>query len=100
MVRNKTVMVPPGEALPGREQPVVVSDRHEVLGTPLTGPWPEGYSQAMFGMGCFWGAERLFWQREGVRSTAVGYSGGYTPNPTYREVCSGGTGHEIGRAHV
>jgi peptide-methionine (S)-S-oxide reductase len=93
MIRNKTVMVPRGEALPGREQPIPVPDRHEVLGTPLRGPWREGYSQAMFGMGCFWGAERLFWQREGVHSTAAGYSGGYTPNPTYREVCSGGTGH-------
>jgi peptide-methionine (S)-S-oxide reductase len=93
MIRNKTVMVAAGEALPGRQQPMPVPDRHHVLATPLRAPWPEGYAQAMFGMGCFWGAERLFWQHEGVYSTAVGYSGGYTPNPTYGEVCSGRTGH-------
>ncbi len=92
-MRNKTVMVAQGEALPGRQQPIAVPGRHYVLDTPLKGPWPEGYAQAMFGMGCFWGAERLFWQHEGVYSTAVGYSGGYTPNPTYDEFCGGRTGH-------
>jgi peptide-methionine (S)-S-oxide reductase len=70
-----------------------VPERHEVLGTPLRGPWPEGRETAVFGMGCFWGAERMFWETEGVHTTAVGYAGGYTPNPTYEEVCSGATGH-------
>jgi peptide-methionine (S)-S-oxide reductase len=81
------------ETLPGREEPVPVPDRHYVLGTPLLPPFPEGYEQAVFGMGCFWGAERLFWQAPGVYTTAAGYAGGSTPNPTYREVCSGMTGH-------
>jgi peptide-methionine (S)-S-oxide reductase len=80
------------EALPGREQAIAVGDRHRVLGTPLRGPFP-GMAEAQFGMGCFWGAERMFWQLSGVVSTAAGYAGGYTPNPTYREVCSGLTGH-------
>ncbi|MFV2107028.1 peptide-methionine (S)-S-oxide reductase MsrA [Micromonospora sp. LOL_015] len=83
----------PGQALPGRDRPIPVADRHAVLGTPLTGPWPAGTRVAVFGMGCFWGAERLFWRLPGVVSTSVGYAGGETPNPTYEEVCSGGTGH-------
>ena len=70
-----------------------VPERHFVLGTPLTGPWPEGMQTAVFGLGCFWGAERKFWQTDGVYSTAVGYAGGFTPNPTYEEACSGRTGH-------
>jgi peptide-methionine (S)-S-oxide reductase len=70
-----------------------VADRHTVLGTPLRGPWPTGYEVAVFGMGCFWGAERIFWQLPGVYSTSVGYAGGHTPNPTYEETCSGMTGH-------
>ncbi len=82
-----------GSALPGREAAMPVADRHTVLGTPLVGPWPAGYETAVFGMGCFWGAERIFWQAPGVYTTAVGYAGGYTPNPTYEEVCSGLTGH-------
>jgi peptide-methionine (S)-S-oxide reductase len=90
---RKTQMVDPGSALPGRAQEIAVPARHEVLGTPLRPPFPEGVAQAIFGMGCFWGAERLFWEAAGVYSTAVGYAGGYTPNPTYEEVCSGRTGH-------
>jgi len=79
--------------LPGRDEPMPVPARHHVLGTPLTPPFREGLATAVFGMGCFWGAERLFWQLDGVESTAVGYAGGTTPNPTYRETCSGLTGH-------
>src|SRR3954449_10245349 len=86
-------MVSPDEALPGREERVPVPARHEVLGTPLEPPFPEGLEQAVFGLGCFWGAERVFWEAPGVYTTAVGYAGGYTPNPTYGEVCSGRTGH-------
>ncbi|MEZ4394011.1 MAG: peptide-methionine (S)-S-oxide reductase MsrA [Polyangiales bacterium] len=81
------------EALPGRDEAMPVSGLHGVLGTPLTPPWPEGCETAMFGMGCFWGAERKLWQVPGVHSTHVGYAAGHTKNPTYREVCTGRTGH-------
>src|SRR5262245_35291060 len=81
------------EAPTGRSEPMAVPDRHFVKGSPLRPPFPEGLELALFGMGCFWGAERGFWERAGVFSTSVGYAGGQTPNPTYREVCSGGTGH-------
>jgi peptide-methionine (S)-S-oxide reductase len=91
--RKKLDLPTPEEALPGRETPMPVPDRHTVLGTPLRGPWPAGYQVAIFGMGCFWGAERLFWKVPGVYSTSVGYAGGITPNPTYEETCSGLTGH-------
>ena len=92
--RHKTKMVTSTEALPGREQPAfAVPERHAVLCTPLGLPFPEGLSTAVFGLGCFWGAERRFWQADGVYTTAVGYAGGFTPNPTYEEVCSGRTGH-------
>ncbi len=91
--RDKTNMVEPAGALPGREASMPVPDRHDVLGTPLTPPFPDGFEQIVVGMGCFWGAERFFWQTPGVYTTAVGYAGGYTPNPTYEEVCSGRTGH-------
>ncbi len=89
----KTRMVPPGEALPGRERALVLAGRHHVNGYPLLPPYPAGMKVAEFAMGCFWGAERLFWELPGVYVTAVGYAGGYTPNPDYREVCSGLTGH-------
>ncbi len=81
------------DALPGRQQRMRVADRHFVTGAPLVGPFPAGLEAAVFGLGCFWGAERKFWQTPGVFSTAVGYAGGSTPNPTYEEVCSGRTGH-------
>jgi peptide-methionine (S)-S-oxide reductase len=90
---RKTQMIDPERALPGREQAMRVPSRHEVLGTPLVPPFPEGFEQIVVGMGCFWGAERVFWQADGVYTTAVGYAGGYTPNPSYEEVCSAGTGH-------
>ena len=83
----------PQEALPGRAKPMRVPPRHTVLGAPLLPPFPEGSERAVFGLGCFWGAERVFWQLDGVTTTAVGYAGGMTQNPTYREVCSGATGH-------
>jgi peptide-methionine (S)-S-oxide reductase len=86
-------MIEPSAALPGRSEPMRVPERHEVLGTPLQGPFPDGVQSAVFGMGCFWGAERIFWEADGVYTTAVGYAGGITPNPTYEEVCSGRTGH-------
>lgn len=90
---KKTELLPPEKALPGRAKPMPVPDRHYANGNRLTPPFPQGMEMAMFGMGCFWGAERKFWQIEGVYSTAVGYAGGHTPNPTYEEVCSGRTGH-------
>ncbi len=91
--RLKTRMIEPQEALPGRPTPMPVPDRHLVLGTPLRPPYPDGIATAVFGLGCFWGAERKFWEVPGVFTTAVGYAGGYTPNPTYEETCSGRTGH-------
>ncbi len=90
---KNTKMVEPQRALPGRDQELSITNRHAVLGTPLKPPFPEGLERAVVGMGCFWGAERVFWQALGVHSTAVGYAGGITPNPTYEEVCSGRTGH-------
>jgi peptide-methionine (S)-S-oxide reductase len=86
-------MVGAADALPGRERELEVPASHAVLGTPLKPPFPDGIEQAVFGLGCFWGAERIFWQAPGVYTTAVGYAGGFTPNPTYEEVCSGRTGH-------
>ena len=91
--KAKTKLVDPADALPGRDEPIAVPARHEVLGNPLTPPWPEGFQQIVVGMGCFWGAERVFWQAPGVWTTAVGYAGGFTPNPSYEEVCSARTGH-------
>jgi peptide-methionine (S)-S-oxide reductase len=91
--RHKTNMIDAADALPGREEALAVPDRHDVLGTPLKPPFPEGLETAVFGLGCFWGAERVFWQAPGVYTTAVGYAGGYTPNPSYEEVCSARTGH-------
>jgi peptide-methionine (S)-S-oxide reductase len=91
--RDKTNMVAPEDALPGRDEPLRVPERHEVLGTPIKPPFPDGLEQVIVGMGCFWGAERIFWRLPGVYTTAVGYAGGYTPNPTYEEVCSAKTGH-------
>jgi peptide-methionine (S)-S-oxide reductase len=90
---SKSRVPGPSEALPGRAEPIPVPDRHFVNGHPLTPPFPEGLEQAVLGLGCFWGAERRFWQTKGVYTTAAGYAGGATPNPTYEEVCSGRTGH-------
>ena len=91
--RKQASMVDAASALPGRAEAMAVPERHEVLGAPLKGPFPSAVHTAIFGMGCFWGAERIFWEAGGVYTTAVGYAGGLTPNPTYEEVCSGRTGH-------
>ena len=93
LFKDKTRMITAETALPGREREMAVPERHFVLGTPLRPPFPAGFETAVVGMGCFWGAERVFWQAPGVYTTAVGYAGGFTPNPTYEEVCSGSTGH-------
>lgn len=93
LLSKKSSMPKPEEALPGRDQPLPTAETHYVNGNPLKGPYPAGMQSAVFGMGCFWGAERLFWQVPGVFVTAVGYAGGLTPNPTYRETCTGLTGH-------
>ena len=91
--RDKSAMPDPADALPGRSSTMPVPAAHYVNGAPLAGPWAGGIETAIFGLGCFWGAERKFWETDGVVSTAVGYAGGLTPNPTYEEVCSGKTGH-------
>ena len=91
--RKKTEMPSAEQALPGRETPLPAPERHFVNGNQIKPPFPEGLAQALFGLGCFWGAERKFWELEGVHATAVGYAGGHTPNPTYEEVCTGMTGH-------
>ncbi|NHZ69969.1 MAG: peptide-methionine (S)-S-oxide reductase MsrA [Thermotogales bacterium] len=93
MNTNEPTLPGPDQALPGRTTPMRVAEQHFVNGNPLQPPFPQGMQQIVFGMGCFWGAERGFWQIGGVYSTAVGYLAGYTPNPTYQEVCSGQTGH-------
>jgi len=92
-VQQKLTLPTPAQALPGRKEKMPVVHTHIVLGTPLQEPFPEEFEKIVFGLGCFWGAERRFWQQEGVYTTAVGYAAGYTPNPTYEEVCSGLTGH-------
>lgn len=93
MLNKKLNLPKPGEALPGRQKPIPTATKHFVSRRPLKGPYPEGLETAMFGLGCFWGAERMFWQMPGVWVTAVGYAGGITPNPTYQETCTGLTGH-------
>src|SRR5918999_168083 len=93
LFNRKSSMIAPEDALPGRSKPLPVQDTHLVLGTSLEPPFPDGLEEAVFGMGCFWGAERKFWQAPGVYTTAVGYAGGQTPNPTYEEVCSARTNH-------
>ncbi len=92
-MREKLVVPRPEDCLPGRSQPMPLPEQHFVNRHPLAGPYPDGLKEALFGLGCFWGAERVFWQAPGVWVTAVGYAGGSTPNPTYEEVCSGRTGH-------
>lgn len=92
-LHKKSAMPQPEEALPGRDEPLLVPEHHFVSGAPLKPPFPQGMQQALFGMGCFWGAERQYWELPGVYTSAVGYAGGYTRNPTYQEVCSGETGH-------
>ena len=92
-LQRKTEMVAEGDALPGRDMMMPVPEKHFVLGTPMVAPWPDGMQVLTVGMGCFWGAERKFWQADGVFSTQVGYAAGFTPNPSYEEVCSGRTGH-------
>ncbi|MCU1454067.1 MAG: peptide-methionine (S)-S-oxide reductase [Acidimicrobiales bacterium] len=91
--KHSSEMVSPADALPGRDTPLPVAEAHHVNGRPLTPPFPDGMETAVFGLGCFWGAERVFWQTPGVWTTAVGYAGGFTPNPTYEETCTGRTGH-------
>ena len=91
--RKKSEMISADAALPGRDSPLPTAKTHHVFGTPLSNDVPDGMEEAMFGMGCFWGVERMFWNLPGVHMTLVGYAGGYTPNPTYDEVCSGRTGH-------
>ena len=93
LLNKKVTMPKPEQALPGRDKPIPTAAKHHVSKRPLKGPYPDGLETAMFGLGCFWGAERLFWQTEGVWVTAVGYAGGITPNPTYQETCTGLTGH-------
>jgi len=93
MFRKAAEMPAPEQALPGRPETMPITNEHFINGHPIQAPFPEGMEQALFGMGCFWGAEKRFWEVDGVYSTAVGYAGGYTPNPTYQEVCSGMTGH-------
>ncbi|MFM8644052.1 MAG: peptide-methionine (S)-S-oxide reductase MsrA [Actinomycetota bacterium] len=93
LFRKNVAMVSPADALPGRKEKMRVPTKHFINGAPLVGPWPTGVETLVVGMGCFWGAERKFWQADGVYSTSVGYAGGYTENPTYEETCSGLTGH-------
>ena len=93
MLGRKPAMPAAGEALKGRAEPIPTAETHFINKQPLAGPYPDGFETALFGLGCFWGAERIFWQIDGVHVTAAGYAGGHTPNPTYDEVCSGMTGH-------
>ena len=93
LINKKTILPSKSEALPGRTEEIEVPKEHFVKGTPLKGPFPKNYEKTVFGMGCFWGVERKFWETDGVYTTAVGYSSGFTENPTYREVCTGFTGH-------